>query len=131
MTFDEQRLILDRSFDASLDAVLAALVREGFAVNPLDAGDLHRPRCPGRERRYASLDAVLPEFAFHTGRAGEATGGFGCRVSVFELTMSCTLVTVETPMARYPVLSALLPRVADRIERFVKALVHVGVVTAA
>jgi hypothetical protein len=131
MTLHERRLILDRSFDASLDAVLAALVREGFAVNPLAAGDLHRPGYPGRMRRYASLEALLPEFALRTPVVGETTSECGCRVSIFELTVSCTLVTVEPPVAAHTASSALLPRVADRIERFAGALARVGVVKAA
>jgi len=131
MNTDERRLILDRGFERALETVLDAFLSEGFAINPVGAGDLHRPNSPGHERRYAMLDASLPELEFRPADEAAAPAVLGCRVSIFQLTGSCTLVTVENPIVRYPVLAALVPRVAERVERVLRALVRLGVLTAA
>jgi hypothetical protein len=131
MNHEERRLILDRGFDRAVETVLDAFLREGFCINPVGAGDLHRPQSPGHARRYAMVDAALPELVFGSKSAPEPPALLGCRVSLFELTASCTLVTVERPIGRYPVLTTLVPRVAERIERAIRTLVHQGVLTAA
>ena len=55
----------------------------------------------------------------------------GCRVSVFELTGSCTLVTIESPVVNYPALSGLVPRVTERLTRVVHTLLAAGNLNAA
>ena len=131
MNTEERRLILERSFERTLETVLDAFLSEGFTINPVGAGDLHRPNSPGNERRYAMLNASLPELAFRQPGEAEPPAVLGCLVSVFQLTGSCTLVTVENPIVRYPVLATLVPRVAERVERVLHALVRLGVLTAA
>jgi hypothetical protein len=131
MNNEERRLILDRGFERTLETVLDAFLREGFCINPIGAGDLHRPESPGHAKRYAMCDAALPELVFRSKFATDPPALFGCRVSIFELTASCTLVTIERPIERYPVLTTLVPRVAERIERAVRTLIHQGVLTAA
>jgi hypothetical protein len=130
MTLEERRLILDRGFDRALDVVLDAFLREGFKVNPTGAGNLHRPGGPGHARRYAMFDAGLPELNFCAEKPGPPVL-LGCRVTMFELTGSCTLVTVEEPVAHYPMLAALVPRINQRIAHAMRLLVQVGTLNAA
>jgi hypothetical protein len=121
MNLEERRVILDRGFDRALQVVLDAFLREGFTVNPTGAGDLHRPGRAGHARRYAMFEAGLPELNFCRGTAGPQ-GFLGCRVSMFELAGSCTLVTIEEPVAHYPLLAGLVPRIAERIGRATEIL---------
>jgi hypothetical protein len=131
MNDDERRLIVDRGFERTLETVLDALLDERFRIDPVGAGDLHRSQSCGQTRRYVMLDAVLPELDFRPQDASAPPAALGCRVSVFELTASCTLVTLERPIVPYPMLSTLVPRVSERLERVIRALVHRGVLTAA
>ena len=94
MTGEERRIILDRGFDRTVDVVLDAFLQEGFRLNPVGAGDLRRQASP-RTQRYAMLDAVLP------GLAADPPTALGCRVSIFELTAGCTLVTIARPAVGY------------------------------
>jgi hypothetical protein len=128
---EERQLILDRGFDRAMETVLRAFLEEGFAVNPVGAGDLHRPGSPGHGRRYALLDAALPEVASRSRGASDAPTSFTCRVSMFELAGSCTLVTVENPIVRYPVLATLLPPVSERIRQVWRTLQRSGTLNAA
>jgi hypothetical protein len=121
MKSEERRVILDRSFDAALGVVLDAFAREGFAITIRDAGDVHRPGTPGHTRRYAAFEAALPELTFGT-TTRLAPAVLGCRVSMFELTWACTLVTAEEPVAHYPVLAALVPRISERIGHAIQRL---------
>src|SRR4030095_8713916 len=98
---EERQVILDRGFDRAMETVLRAFLEEGFALNPVGAGDLHRRDGPGHARRYAMLDAAPPEVASRSSGASQAAASFTCRVTMFELTGSCTLVTVENPIVRY------------------------------
>jgi hypothetical protein len=115
MATADRRLVLDQGFDRAVETVLDALLTEGFTIEPVDGGDLH-PRCDTAPLRYALLVATLPELSFAPGRC---TGGLpailSCRVSLFELNGSCTLVTASNPMARYPLLASLVPRLSDRL----------------
>ena len=124
MTGDERRIILDRGFDRTVDVILDAFLQEGFRLNPVGAGDLRRQPSP-RTRRYAMLDAILP------GLAVDPRTAPGCRVSIFELTAGCTLVTIARPAVGYPVPAALLPQVAERVGHVVRMLVRTGSLTAA
>jgi hypothetical protein len=114
MNLEERRVILDRGFDRALEVVLDVFLREGFTVTPTGAGDLHRPGRAGHARRYATLDAGLPELNFCRATPGPQAL-LRCRVSMFELAGSCTLVTIEEPVAHYPLLAGLVPRIAERI----------------
>lgn len=115
------RVILDRGFDRSLAIVLDAFLHEGFTVEPTIAGDLHRAGGPGQARRYASFDAGLAELNFCAGTSAHPAL-LGCRVSIFEMTWACTLVTMEEPVAHYPLLAALVPRITHRIDAAVRSL---------
>lgn len=111
----DRRLVLDRGFDGAVEAVLDAFLAEGFTVEPADGGDLHQ-RCSTAPLRYALLVATLPELSFAPGPGlGGLPAILSCRISLFELTATCTLVTVSNPMARYPLLASLVPRLTDRL----------------
>lgn len=115
MNTEERRILLDKSFDRALETVLAAFLREGFTVKPVDGGDLHR-QSASDPLRYAQLEASLPEISFRAaGRSVPASTLLACRLSLFELTGSCTLVTAENPIDRYPLLSALVPQVTEHV----------------
>ncbi len=63
MSSEDLRLVLDQGFDRAIETVLDAFLAEGFAVEPVDGGDLHR-RCTVADRlRYALLEATLPSSA--------------------------------------------------------------------
>jgi hypothetical protein len=128
---EERQVILDRGFDRAMETVLRAFLEEGFALNPVGAGDLHRRDGPGHARRYAMLDAAPPEVASRSSGASQAAASFTCRVTMFELTGSCTLVTVENPIVRYPVLATLLPRLSERIGHVWRSLLRPGTLNAA
>jgi len=138
MGTDERRLILDRGFERAMETVLSAFIREGFSVKPLEAGDLHyRERastCSGQTTngslRFALLEATLPELSF-AALPGDAAALLGCRLTLFELTGSCTLLTAENPLTKYPLLASIVPRVADRVSRALRTVIGTGVLTAA
>jgi hypothetical protein len=110
----ERRLVLDEGFEQAITSVLDAFLCNGFCVEALDGGNLHRPTREGHSLRYALLGASLPELYFHAAPDAQSYL-LGCRLSVYELTGSCTLVTVEKPLGTYPLLGAMVPRVTERI----------------
>jgi len=114
MNTDERQLVIDQSFDQTLESVLAAFLREGFSVDPLEAGNLIFYKIPGDRLRYARIEASLPELSFTSGSQVQC-GLLGCRLSLYELSRSCTLVTAENALTRYPLLASLVPRVTRRI----------------
>jgi hypothetical protein len=113
MNFDERRLLLDRTFDKTLQTVLDAFLYAGFTITPSEAGDLQAPPHPGPAMRYALLEATLPELSAPLGVA-TARPLLSCRVSVYELNGSCSLVTAENRLVRYPLLASLATRIGDR-----------------
>ena len=116
MNIEGRRLVLDESFERAVAAVAGAFLREGFTVEPRDAGDLHDRAIPGDRLRYALMEASLPELSFRLPDSCAArTALLGCRLSLFELTGSCTLITAENPLDRYPLLASLVPRLAERV----------------
>jgi hypothetical protein len=131
MNIEERRIILDRGFDRALNTVLDAFLQERFAITPTGAGDVHRPGNPGQSRRYALLDAAIPELDFGAHGTEASAPLLDCHVSIFELTGSCTLITVDSPVIHSPGLAKLVPRVADRISRVIHALLAVGNLNAA
>lgn len=116
MFSEDRRLVLDRGFDRALEIVLSAFLSEGFAVAPVDGGDLHQ-RCTAVDRRrYTELEVTLPELGFvPCRRLGGLPALLGCRIALFELTGTCTIITASSPLARYPLLAALVPRLSDRV----------------
>jgi hypothetical protein len=131
MNFAGRRLILDRGFDRAMEAVLDALLREGFSITPVSVGDL---RCGGSvepPRRYALIDAALSELLDDSTAAVLPRRWFRCRVSVFELSGSGTLVTVESPFANYPALARLVPGIPERIQYVMRAIRATRIPTAA
>ncbi len=115
MSGEDRRLVLDQGFDRAIETVLNAFLTEGFAVEPVDGGDLHR-RCTAADRqRYTLLEATLPELGFLPCRCiGGLPAILACRIALFELTGTCTLVTASSPLSRYPLLASLVPRLSDR-----------------
>jgi hypothetical protein len=109
----ERRVVLDESFERAIVAVLDALMREGLKVHAIDAGDLHNHAAPGAPLRFAMLEASLLDLRIPPAPAGEEH--LGCRLSVYELTGSCTLLTAEDPAARHPLAASLEPRLIERI----------------
>jgi hypothetical protein len=107
---DERRLILDRGFERAMETVLDAFLCEGFTINPMDAGDLHRPSTPGKPLRYALLEATLQDPA---GCAQQSSSCVRCRLLLFELTGSCTLVTADTNLAPYAAPAPAMHRRVD------------------
>ena len=106
---------MGQGFDRAVETVLDAFLTEGFTVEPVDGGDLHQ-RCATAPLRYAMLVATLPELSFAPGPGlGGLPAILSCRISLFELTATCTLVTVSNPVARYPLLASLVPRLTDRL----------------
>jgi hypothetical protein len=130
MDTSERRLILDRPFERAMETVLDAFLSQGFSVRPVDAGDLHQHERPGGPLRYAMLEATLPELAFR-GFPADTPALLVCRLSLFELTGSCTLLTAENPVTRYPLLASMAPRLADRVSSALRVVIRAGVLTAA
>ena len=115
MSSKDRRLVLDQGFDRSVETVLNAFLAEGFTIEPVDGGDLHS-RCASVDRlRYALLEATLPELRFVPSGCGGLPAILACRVTLFELTNTCTLVTASSPLQRYPTLASLMPRLSDRL----------------
>jgi hypothetical protein len=116
MSSADRRLVLDQGFDRAVETVLGAFLTEGFAVEPVDGGDLHRRSAAVDRLRYTLLEATLPELGFVPCRClGGVPAILGCRIALFELTGTCTLVTVSSPLTRYPLLASLVPRLSDRV----------------
>lgn len=131
----ESQVVVDHSFERALEVVLEAFVREGFAVDPLEAGRLQFYTFPGDMLRYARIEASLPELCFpgvetHADAASNCSL-LGCRISLYELTSSCTLVTAENALTRYPLLESLVPRVTRRIASALRELSRVASPSAA
>ena len=54
----ERRLIVDHTFDGTLDLVIVGFLQEGFTVVPFGAGDLRHDLTSGNPLRHAVLEAV-------------------------------------------------------------------------
>ena len=111
----DRRLVVDHGFDRTVETVLQAFLDAGFAITPIDGGDLHHKDDPSGRLRYALLEATLPELCFVRSRCRqEPPPILGCRISVYEVTGSCTFVTTSNPLTRYPLLESLVPRLSER-----------------
>ena len=131
----ESQVVVDQAFERTLESVLEAFVREGFAIDPLEAGRLQFYTFPGDMLRYARIEATLPELCFAGSRTvADASANcslLGCRISLYELTGACTLVTAENALLRYPLLESLVPRVTRRIASALRELSRVASPSAA
>jgi hypothetical protein len=111
----DSRLVVDQDFDRTVEAVLDAFLNAGFSVAPIEGGDLHQNGKPGGRLRYALLEATLPELCFvRAACRREVPPILGCRISVYEVTGSCTIVTTSNPLTSYPLLASLVPRLSER-----------------
>lgn len=111
----DRRLVLDQGFDRTVETVLQAFLNAGFSITPIEGGDLHQKSGPCGRLRYALLEATLPELSFVRSSCWrEFPPILGCRISVYEVTGNCTFVTTSNPLARYPLLASLVPRLSDR-----------------
>ena len=128
MTTGERRIILAIEFERALESVLGAFEREGFHVRPVNGNGRFRVESHRRIVRCAELDVTLPELTF----AADLSAALpGCRISMFELTPNSTLVTATSPLAGYPVLSSLMPRILVRVGSVLHLLVGGAAQTAA
>ena len=114
MRLEEWRMVLDREFDHAVDSVIGVFQAGGFQVAPIESGDFPNEARPGEPHRYTLLHATLPELSFQASDAGSASV-FGCRLSIYQLTASRTLLTVDIRLLPYPALTLLIPRVAKRM----------------
>jgi hypothetical protein len=126
MPTKDRRLVLDQGFDRAVETVLNAFLSEGFTIEPVDGGDLHN-RCASVDRlRYALLEATLPELRFVPSGCGYLPAILACRITLFELTGTCTLVTASSPLQRYPTLASLMPRLSERLGGALHTVVRRG-----
>ena len=110
----DRRLVLDRaSTMRSRPCSVLSLVRDSQS-SPSMAGPAR-----GARQRPASLCTSQGHAARAELRPVWNGGGLpailGCRISLFELAGSCTIVTASSPLARYPLLASLVPRLTDRL----------------
>jgi hypothetical protein len=131
MRLEEWRVVLDRDFDHTVDSVIGVFGSGGFAVESVESGDLPNDARPGEPHRYTLLYATLPEFSFRTDDGGRSASMFGCRLSVYQLTASRTLLTVDIRLMPYPALALLVPRVTKRMREALARLTPEPVVEAA
>ncbi len=116
MTTNDRRLIVDHSFDCTVETVIDAFLREGFAVTPVGGGDLRQHSAVGDAVRYAVLEATLPELTFDVGsRRASPTPVLSCQIAVYELVGKCTMVTTTSPVADRQEVALLVPQLIDRV----------------
>jgi hypothetical protein len=116
MSTNDRRLIVDHSFDFTVETVIDAFLREGFTVTPVGGGDLRQDSAVGDALRYAVLEATLPELAFAGSRwRADCTPVLTCQIAVYELVGKCTMVTATSPVADRQELALLVPRLTERI----------------
>ena len=114
----DRRLVVDQGFTRTIETVLQAFLSAGFSVTPIEGGDLHQKCAPGGSLRYVLLEARLPELSFIASSCRpEATPILGCRISVYEVTGSCTFVTTSNPLARLAMARPIRPspRIPSRL----------------
>ena len=116
MTTNDRRLIVDHSFDCTVETVIDAFLREGFTVTPVGGGDLRQHSAVGGALRYAVLEATLSELAFAVSRwRADLAPVLSCQIAVYELVGKCTMVTANSPVADREELASLVSRLTDRI----------------
>ena len=116
MTTNDRRLIVDHSFDCTVETVIDAFLREGFTLTPVGGGDLRQHSAVGDAVRYAVIEATLPELTFDVGRRrADVTPVLSCQIAVYELVGKCTMMTVTSPVADRQELALLVQRLTDRV----------------
>ena len=111
----DRRFVVDHGFDSTVETVLHAFMNAGFSVTPIEGGDLHQKHVPASPLRYTLLEATLPELCFVSDVCRcDPAPILGCRIAIYEVTSSCTFVTTSNPLARYPLLASLVPRLSER-----------------
>jgi hypothetical protein len=113
MRLEEWRLVVDGDFEHTSDNVVRVFQTLGFGVAPVESGDLPNAARPGEPHHYTLLYATLPELSFQND--GGSASMLGCRLSIYELTASRTLLTVDVRLMPYPTLALLVPRVKKRM----------------
>jgi hypothetical protein len=126
MTTNDGRITLETDFERALESVLGAFEREGFTVRPVNGNGRFRVVSDHRILRCAELDVNLPELTF-----ADNAALLTCRISMFELTSDSTLVTANSPLEFYPVLSSLTPRISFRVNSVLHVLAGGAARTAA
>jgi hypothetical protein len=96
MDTHDMRLIVDRSFDCTVETVIDAFLREGFTIRPVGGGDLREHPTVSDVLRYAVLEATLPELGFAGRWLADFTPVLSCQVGVYELVGKCTMVTATS-----------------------------------
>ena len=125
MRTHQRRLIVERSFDRTVEAVIEAfLARETSQSGRWgDAGDLRHPPACGDPLRYAVLEGWPPEAAFPEVVLLRIRPGWLLKITVYELVCgSCTLVTATPPGVDYlDVRRAWRPTLEDRLNKALNA----------
>jgi hypothetical protein len=124
MSTTARRLVLDACFERAVTDVIGAFLSEGFRIDAVEGGDLHRRATPGHALRFARLDAGLPGSGARAPVSRATSVGPACRLLVYELTGSCTLLTVEHTGERHPSGPALASMVAARMSNALRMLVR-------
>jgi hypothetical protein len=101
----ERRLIVEWDFDRTIEAVIATFLHENFTIRPVDGGDLRHLPVVGDPMRFAVLEGWPPEAEFP--RHCTTPPWLGCKICVYELVGSCTLVTATSPGVDNPIFAAL------------------------
>jgi hypothetical protein len=116
MKLEEIRIVMNTDFQHANNSVVSLFRGSGFGVTEVETGNLPNAARPGEPRRYASWDATLPELSFPIPATQSSEPSMlGCRFSIFELTASQTLLTVDVRLTSYPSLALLIPRVKSRM----------------
>jgi len=132
MNTNDRRLIVNHSFDCTVEAVIDAFLREGFTIRPVVAGDLRQHSAPGYALRYAVLEITLPELALAAGRVRiDSAAEFASQIAVYELVGKCTLVTAASAFADAPQWASLAPRLTARLESALCAITRASAGTEA
>ena len=130
MRFDDSGLVLNNGFEQATAIVKDAFASRGFTVTTIESGEERNAARPGERRRYLRMSAVLPDVSL-AGTESGSSSMLGCTLSVIELNRASTLVAADAPLASYPVLARLIPRVTRRVAEALQCVARHAVVEAA
>jgi len=132
MTTYDRRLVLQERFELVIEKVVGAFLAEGFTVRPVDGGDLHHCATACDSLRFAVLETSLPELSsVAIGSRAVKPAILTCRIALFEMIGDCTLLTAASPVAEYPLLAAVVPRLYERVGRALRTVMQRGASAAA